>query len=233
MRQRCSTAAAMMVVLLPVLGLAQEPVSRESVEETVALPTRDGYKAKTPRRMANEKLHARRFGHGVVIPRNRSIDLYQNIARGDDNDKGAEQLIAEGRCRSGAVVIATVVSQRPVLAQGENFIFTDYKLEVNEAVKGPLSAGERFVLTRIGGEIVLPDEKIGYWVANEEPLVVGAKYLLFLKPLPESGDWSADSYLTYEVKPRGGLRPLVEGMRPLRAEQAVAAMATARQAECR
>jgi hypothetical protein len=137
-----------------------------------------------------------------------------------------EQLLA---CQSGAVAIVTVINQRPVLSQGENYIFTEYKVELNEVIKGGLAADQRATITQIGGMIDLPGDRMSFAATDTQPLVVGNTYLAFLEHLPATNDYAVIA--VYEIRPGGTLRAMKEGSEGFTAARSAQVLATVRAME--
>jgi len=207
-------AFALCLAVLP--AFAQPPEAPEMDAPT----TREGYKARNERHVAHEKMFAAQAGValGVKIPHGVTIETVRHVMYGPG--QSLEARTQKLGCTADAVAIVTPYNQRPVLSQNENFIFTEYKVEVNEVMKGALRVGDRITIPRLGGTIQLPDEKIGYDVADYQPLVIGQKYLVFLTYLSATGDYAGTSARGFfEIRPDHTMRSL-DGSGPLAADAA-------------
>lgn len=209
MRQRCLTA---LVMMWPLLALAQS--ERPPEQETEIAQTRAGYKARNDRHRSHEAMYARFWGGRYARRYDVGSGLHRAIVDRTLPPMGMTQA-QYVTCGADAVAIVTVYNQRPVLAQGENFIFTEYKGELNEAIKGHLAVGQRITMTQIGGTIDLPGDRLGLVTSDALPLMVGSKYLAFLRYLPATDDYAIDT--AYEVGPGASLRVMRDGDQPLRA----------------
>ena len=211
------------------LALAQAPdSSRPPTEETAIVQTRDGYKARTPRHVSHERNVYKFDGHGWKFPVNQGSRVLDHIPLPADPAQWRREIA----CKSDAIAVVTVVSQRPVLSQGENFIFTEYRVEISDSIKGRLVVGQRTNITRIGGTIVLPGDRITFAVNSSPELVVGNKYLVFLRHLPETDDYTPVApRTTYEVRPGGRLQMVHDGYKPQTRADSEETFAAAREHE--
>jgi hypothetical protein len=98
-------------------------------------------------------------------------------------------------CNANAVVIGTLTGETPQLPPSENFIFTDYEMTVEEAIKPDASAVPRLdkiLVTRQGGTLHQGGRAFRAEVEGFKPFAVGKRYLLFLRYIPTTG-----AYLAY------------------------------------
>jgi len=188
------------------------PVLAQPPDEMDAPTTRAGFKARNERHVSHEAMFAsyatgNRLEAGLATATSLNIPL---------SPYGSDQAAARALlCKADAVAVISVYNQRPVLAKDESFIFTEYKVEVGESIKGRLAVGERTTLARIGGAIELPGDHITFVVPQEWPLAVGHKYLAFLRYLPATNDYTSYNVgTTYEIEPGGKLLKLVHGNKP-------------------
>ena len=100
-------------------------------------------------------------------------------------------LVVEQAEKADAVVIATFVSKSSQITTDGKFIFTDYALRVEEALKDNRSAtiktGRTITVTRPGGKVLLFGQTASYISLVFKPLQPGRRYLLFLTYLPSTG----------------------------------------------
>lgn len=95
---------------------------------------------------------------------------------------------------SDAVVIGTVVNKVSQLTKNETFVFTDYDLSVEEVLKDRTSTIQPqsiITVTRPGGKILLEGRIINARDKSFKPLVIGGRFLLFLRLIPKTGAYQA------------------------------------------
>ncbi len=88
-------------------------------------------------------------------------------------------------CEADAVVVGEVSSKSSQLTEDQDFIFTDYELKVEEVIKNNASdqmtpRGE-ITVTGPGGKIQINNRIVEAIDLSFPPLIVGERYLLFLK----------------------------------------------------
>lgn len=117
---------------------------------------------------------ARRAGGATMRVFPRSLRRYDDL----------ETLVGDSR----EIVRATAVSQASGLNQpAESMVSTDYRLTVEEVLKGDLKAGDTVSVNMIGGEVVVGNgaavkvQTPDYWKTPQ----VGKTYVLFLAPRGE------------------------------------------------
>jgi hypothetical protein len=96
--------------------------------------------------------------------------------------------------KSDAVVIGAVNKKTSFLTADENFVFSDYELDVEEILKDnsaqPINV-KSITVTRPGGAVVLGRRMVRATDQSLEPLVPGNRYLLFLEFIPDTGAYKA------------------------------------------
>jgi hypothetical protein len=92
---------------------------------------------------------------------------------------------------SQEIVRATAVAQASALNKpSESMVSTDYKLAVEEVLKGGLKAGDSVSVNMLGGKVLFEDgasvnvQTPDYWKTPQ----VGKTYLLFLAPRQQEGE---------------------------------------------
>jgi len=188
--------------------------------------TRAGYKARNDRQRWHEaNLYPRSlYGTAGPIPRGGSAATIIDYV---SQPRSQQETLWQLGSSADLVAIMTVYNARPVLSQREDFIFTEYKVETNEVIKGTLRVGDRTTVTRAGGTIVLPDEKITF--DADRPLVVGSTYLMFLRHLPATNDYTEMSHeALLEIRPGGRMQSLYGGSAPIPRAEAQAILDLAR-----
>jgi hypothetical protein len=102
--------------------------------------------------------------------------------------------VTEQAEKADAVVIASVVSKSSQITTAGTFIFTDYELNIEEALSGDrdkLKLQASITVTRPGGKVLLDGQVITINVVSFGSLMPGHRYLLFLKFLPITGTFQA------------------------------------------
>jgi hypothetical protein len=99
-------------------------------------------------------------------------------------------------CNADAVVIGTIGDKSSQLTADETFVFTDYRITVEEVIKNnaaaPIQVAGPLTATRDGGVIELNNRVFRARREDFDPPLVGQRYLLFLRFIPATG-----AYLTY------------------------------------
>ncbi|MGH9940832.1 MAG: hypothetical protein ACRD9R_00545 [Pyrinomonadaceae bacterium] len=102
------------------------------------------------------------------------------------------------------------------LTEAENFIFTDLDMKVEEILKAnpstPLSISESVTVTRDGGAVTLNGRTFRASRDDFEPMLVGKRYLLFLRLVPETGSYLAYGNGSFQLE-ENTVSPLGEGAR--------------------
>jgi hypothetical protein len=116
-------------------------------------------------------------------------------------------------CRADAVVLGMISEESSHLTEGQNFVFTDYEMVVEEVIKNstgtPIIQGNKITITRPGGKVQIRGKIAEAVDASFQPLQVGKRHLLFLKYIPESGDFkSADSRGSFLLDGQDQVKPL-------------------------
>lgn len=98
-------------------------------------------------------------------------------------------------CDSDAVVVGEVKSKSSQLTEDQDFIFTDYELSVEDVIKNnpsdPVAPHTEITVTNPGGRIQINNRIVEATVLSFPPLVVGKRYLLFLKSTSIAGGYRA------------------------------------------
>lgn len=101
------------------------------------------------------------------------------------------QYLQDLTCEADAVVIGIVQSKSSQLIEEGTFVFTDYEVRAEEVLKNnvamPTGQSSEITVTRSGGTVKLNGHTVRAIDYRSEPLEVGARYLLYLKYIPETG----------------------------------------------
>jgi hypothetical protein len=215
-RNSMKTIVALCLVALPAFAAPPDP-------EMDTPTTRDGYKARNERHVSHENTVFKGWATGPKFEANGGRSVYMDfLPIGTPKLTGMQYMT----CQADVVAVVSVYNQRPVLSQGENFVWTEYKVEVNEVLRGHLAVGARTTIAYPGGEINLPGDHLAYRIQNYMPLLVGGQYVAFLKYLPATNDFTpANMGAVYSVEPGGFSHRMVE-----HAERETGALAAVRAA---
>lgn len=100
-------------------------------------------------------------------------------------------LVTEMAEKADAVVMVTFVSKSSQITTNGTYIFTDYELRIEEALKdartGTLKPETTITVTRPGGKVLLYGKLASILLLSTKPLLPGRRYLLFLSYLPSTG----------------------------------------------
>lgn len=103
--------------------------------------------------------------------------------------------IATFACDADAVVVGEVKNKASLLTEDEDFIFTDYDIIVEEVIKNnasdPIAPNAEITVSNPGGKIQLINRIVEAKDLSFPPLVIGERYLLFLKSTSVSGGYKA------------------------------------------
>jgi hypothetical protein len=98
-------------------------------------------------------------------------------------------------CDSDAIVVGEVTSKSSQLTEDQDFIFTDYELKVEEVIKNnasdQITPNAEITVTGPGGKIQLNNRIVEARDLSSPPLIVGERYLLFLKSTSIAGGYKA------------------------------------------
>jgi|SRR5262245_6918458 len=98
-------------------------------------------------------------------------------------------------CDSDAIVVGEVKSKSSQLTEDQDFIFTDYELNVEEVIKNnapdPVTPSTEITVSTPGGKIQLNNRIVEATDLSLPPLVIGERYLLFLKSTSIAGGYKA------------------------------------------
>jgi hypothetical protein len=125
-------------------------------------------------------------------------------------------------CAADAIVLGTVKTSASQITEGQNFLFTDYVLLVQQVLKNnsrsPIQQEAEIDITRPGGAVLIGNKRITAIDESLLPLRRGKQYLLFLRYLPETESFaSIETGESYELngndvqllryKPEGVISP--------------------------
>lgn len=152
----------------------------------------------TERQKQHSKLYER-SGRRDLRNYGESINVVISPPFGEaDNEKTpstTNELLQWITCDADAVVVGTVSSKTSQLTEDGTFVFTDYDMQVEEAVKNntrtPIQQGRNIVITRPGGAVKLNGKIIRVMDKSLQPLEIGKRYLLFLRQISSTGAYRA------------------------------------------
>jgi hypothetical protein len=98
-------------------------------------------------------------------------------------------------CDADAIVAGEVTSKSSQLTEDQDFIFTDYELKVEEVIKNnasdQITPKAEITVTGPGGKIQINNRIVEAIDLSLPPLIVGERYLLFLKSTSIAGGYKA------------------------------------------
>ena len=98
-------------------------------------------------------------------------------------------------CDADAIVVGEVTSKSSQLIEDQDFIFTDYELKVEEVIKNnasdQITPKAEITVTGPGGKIQINNRIVEAIDLSLPPLIVGERYLLFLKSTSIAGGYKA------------------------------------------
>jgi hypothetical protein len=181
-RQRAQRLIVLPAVLLLLLGAATRLGSQSSDWSQ--------FHAATPDERREDKLwdkESRRLKPGEVLQYLIEMDMLPGVEIYSD-------AVKRWTCASDQVVIGTPVSSKALLTSSEASIFTDYRVAVNEWLRGapdaakPVVRPTTLVVSLGGGRIATADGVIE--VAYYPPLEIGTQFILFAARLPNASSFA-------------------------------------------
>lgn len=105
---------------------------------------------------------------------------------------------------SDLVVVGRVVRNISALTTNETFVFTDSEVVIDEVWKsGSRSSkpriGDEITVASPGGSVLSNGHKISVSVSSRAPLIVGHKFVLFLRSLPSSRSYEPTSLAGFDI----------------------------------
>lgn len=140
---------------------------------------------------------------GVKVKRNRPLPVGESVI-----SPTLPEFLKGLACKADAVVIGGLAEKSSQLTDDGEFVFTDYDLSIEDVLKdnvfSHLMPGVNLTLTQPGGRVLLNGRLIEAVDASFQPLLVGHRYLLFLKFIPSTRTYaSLNSTSTYELSDNG------------------------------
>ena len=120
-------------------------------------------------------------------------------------------------CDADAIVIGVIKDQSSQLTEDEDFVFTDYKMSVEQILKdnasSPIQLTSGLTISRPGGIVQLNNKRVRALDESLEPLSIGHRYVLFLKHIPATGSYKAfDSYGSFQLSDKKILKLTKESL---------------------
>jgi hypothetical protein len=116
-----------------------------------------------------------------------------------------EAYLSRSACNSDAVVIGTATDFSSFLTENEGFIFTEFKLRVEEILKNnsrvPSAEKEELTIVSPGGELIHNGRKLKALVKGVTPFHTGGRYLLYLGFIPVTGAYQSFGERSFELRP--------------------------------
>jgi hypothetical protein len=141
--------------------------------------------------------HEDGFWDDVQTPR---LKPGETVIRGVHKDYGSalgpaayDDFLRRWTCASDYVVLGTPTTSKAILTTLESNIFTDYRVNVDQWLRGGPDRGKSvvmpttFVVSLEGGRITTGEGVIG--VEDDPPLQLFAQFILFLKTIPTTSSY--------------------------------------------
>lgn len=118
-------------------------------------------------------------------------------------------------CEADAVVVGVVHAKLSShLTEGGGFVFTNFKVTVENIIKNnpsaPLGVNDAVIISRPGGELKLDNKTVRAVDESFKPFNINGHYVLFLRYIPSAGTYQAFSNGSFQLKD-GSVLPLGEG----------------------
>ncbi len=116
--------------------------------------------------------------------------------------------------RADAVVVGVTESSSSSLTEDQDFIFTDWRMTVEQVLKdnpsAPIGVNTQIVVTRPGGTLVISGRNVRAIETMFSSFQAGGRYLLFLYSVPTTGSYRAFNDQSFELL-QTGVRKLKPG----------------------
>ncbi|SRR6266851_2659906 len=151
-------------------------------------------------------------GHDVDITAQRFVDsMVSPEALKTPKNAYPHPVLRGISCDADAVMVAVPKSSETEVTASENFLYTDYRFQVDSILKNstPMQLGSNteIIVTRPGGEITANGHIVRARVAGFSQFTIEKPYLLFLEYLPATRTFQAFSVGTFELS-RGAVVPM-------------------------
>ena len=159
--------------------------------------------AMTPTQKEHSKLYKNHGGKKLTEPDAQGGELIEDLLMTVPPETPGEFLRGI-TCAADAVVVGTLISESSALTDDETFIFTDYKLRVEEILKrnvaAPFQVGADITVTRPGGTLQLNGRTVREELRNFRRFRLSGRYLLYLKFIPATGAYQALGNRSFELR---------------------------------
>jgi hypothetical protein len=132
------------------------------------------------------------------------------VYKNPDADTGGGGIVVEGEfdfpalptVLSDVIVLGEVLDAQAHLSEDKSNVYSEFTIHIDKKFKSPADLPEQITVERIGGWVRYPNgRKLLFLYGTGNMPKVGGKYLLFLKRIPQSEDFTI---LTgYELGPDG------------------------------
>jgi hypothetical protein len=123
------------------------------------------------------------------------VGIPQRVFSPDSPPFNLRSFLKDMACDSDAVVVGVINDQFSQLTEDEDFVFTDYRMAVEQVLKdnsvAPIQSASDLTITRPGGVIQLENKSVRALDESLEPLRIGNRYILFLKYIPATASYEA------------------------------------------
>ena len=196
----------LLLIFMTAFAFSQERVARSQEEAT---PIEEGVMTE------RERVHARLFdSHGtsserlsdLIARRRHDIGISSTSCFGGDPNAppfDPSGYVHRLSCGADAIVIGVLKSKSSQLTESGTYIFSDYEVTIEEVFKdnmaAPIQNGNEIIVTRPGGRIRLNGYTVEATSNTFRPFIMGGRYILFLRLVPESGAYVASGDKSFEL----------------------------------
>ncbi|MGI8467683.1 MAG: hypothetical protein ACR2N3_04450 [Pyrinomonadaceae bacterium] len=184
--------SALTITLIGIFAFRQEAQISQQYQDDPPTPVQPGVMTE------KQKKHSRIFpsarGNRKLIQQSGNVEEIITV-HSSSNFSGRTPPTRAGyfqrlACQSDSVVIARVIGKDSQLTENQDFVFTDYELEVGQVLKNnsnlDIQALKNITLTVLGGAVTIGNRHIKLTLTRKFPLHVAGEYLLFLKYVPDA-----------------------------------------------
>jgi hypothetical protein len=116
-----------------------------------------------------------------------------------------QELLRRFTCSADVVVLGVPKRKTSQITESEDFLFTDYEVEVHQVLKNTgnqvIQEYSEITITRPGGVIVVNGRKVRALDETIPLLRLGKSYIFFLNSIPQTGAYQAvEGGVSYSVK---------------------------------
>lgn len=196
-RKRSAIMALGILGAISAIGIATVQRAQNDDNSERATPVKKG--VMTERQREHSTLFSHRSTDSKSLTDSEEPELRLTIGSEEggfsfEDRQTLNDIVRERICESDAILVGKVTAKESQLTLGEDFIFTDYTIAVETLLKDDagqsLRRANSIIVTRAGGKVALNGRTITVVDRNAGRLLIGGKYLMFLKRIPKTGAYT-------------------------------------------